>query len=177
MALPASGAISMSQVNTELRRTSTAQISLGETAVRTLAGKPSGAVSMSDLRGKSSSTHRITIGKQTNSTNAYYGFREVSGAPKTGELTPRTVAGVSKPIVELFAISNNLTRPTISLDGLWSGALAVHIPGDHIEVYFSFDGRSTEGTLISPDSNASSFSQALINRNGQTIDINIRTIA
>ena len=43
----------MSQVNTELGRTSTATISLGETAVRTLAGVASGAISMDNLRGKS----------------------------------------------------------------------------------------------------------------------------
>jgi len=43
----------MSQVNTELGRSSTATISLGETAVRTLAGVASGAISMNNLRGKS----------------------------------------------------------------------------------------------------------------------------
>ena len=176
MALPSTGAISMSQVNTELRRTSTAQISLGETAVRTLAKKSSGQISMSDLHGKSSSTHRIIIGKQTYASYYYCGFREVSGASSMGDLTPRTVSGVSKPIVELFAISNNLNSPTISIDGLWSGAIEVEIPVDGISVYFSFDGRSTKGTMISPNTNASSFSQSLINRNWQTVDINIRTI-
>lgn len=52
MALP-TGTISMSQVNTELGYSSTALISLNDTAVRTLAGKPSGIISMDDLRGKS----------------------------------------------------------------------------------------------------------------------------
>lgn len=46
----------MSQVNTELGRSATATISLGETAVRTLAGVASGAISMNDLRGKSGVT-------------------------------------------------------------------------------------------------------------------------
>ncbi len=52
MTLP-TGTISMSQVNTELGRSATATISLGESAVRTLAGVPSGAISMQNLQGKS----------------------------------------------------------------------------------------------------------------------------
>lgn len=60
MALP-TGTISLSQVNTELGRSSSAAISLGETAVRGLAGKTSGAVSMNDLRGKSARTVSISL--------------------------------------------------------------------------------------------------------------------
>lgn len=50
MALP-TGTISMSQVNTELQKPSTATISLNDTLVRNLAGK-TGTISMNDLRGK-----------------------------------------------------------------------------------------------------------------------------
>lgn len=57
MTLPsAPNSISMSQVNTELGRSSTASINLNESAVRTLAGVASGAISMDNLRGKSSFT-------------------------------------------------------------------------------------------------------------------------
>lgn len=47
-----SGQIAMSDVNTELDKTSTAQITLNDTAVRGLAGKSSGQISMNDLRNK-----------------------------------------------------------------------------------------------------------------------------
>ena len=56
MTLP-TGAIAMSDVNTELGQGSTTTISLNDTNVRNIAGIPSGAISMNDLRGKSASTY------------------------------------------------------------------------------------------------------------------------
>jgi len=53
MALPASGPISLSQVNTELGKATNAPISLGDAAVRSLSGQPSGLVDMNSLHGKS----------------------------------------------------------------------------------------------------------------------------
>lgn len=55
MGLPSTGSISMSQVNTELKKSATATISLNDSAVRKLAGKTSGTISMNDLRGKKAS--------------------------------------------------------------------------------------------------------------------------
>ena len=53
MALPSSGSISFSQVNVEILRSATAALSMNDATVRFVAGKSSGAISMSDLRGKS----------------------------------------------------------------------------------------------------------------------------
>lgn len=53
MPLPGSGQISLSQVNTELGLSSTAQINMGRSDVRTLFAVPSGQISMSDGHGKS----------------------------------------------------------------------------------------------------------------------------
>lgn len=51
MGLPSTGYLSMSQVNTELKKTGT--INLGREDVRKLAKVSSGTIKMSDLRGKS----------------------------------------------------------------------------------------------------------------------------
>lgn len=51
MALPSTGSISMAQVRTELGLSGS--ISLGQSQVRNLAGRSTGSVSMSHLRGKS----------------------------------------------------------------------------------------------------------------------------
>lgn len=64
MTLP-TGQISMSQVNVELNRSSTAQISLGESAVRTLAGAASGAISMQNLQGKTNATAPVNTAAPT----------------------------------------------------------------------------------------------------------------
>jgi len=57
MTLPVSGAISLNAVNTELRRSATATISLNDVAVRTLFGRATGSVGLGNGYGKQ---YRVT---------------------------------------------------------------------------------------------------------------------
>jgi len=56
MALPATGTLKLSQVNTELGRPATQALNMNNADLRGLAGRPSGSVAMSNLRGKSASS-------------------------------------------------------------------------------------------------------------------------
>ena len=85
MALPVSGPISKSQVNVELGRSSTAQLSMNDAEVRMLAGKKTGAISMSDLHGKRRTAYTLTAG-----TN---GFSTGWSLTSFGSLAPTTFKG------------------------------------------------------------------------------------
>ena len=69
MTLPASGAISLSQVNTELGFSSTATITMNDSAVRTLFGQASGTVDMNTGHGKSYRVN-LSVTYSTNGTTA-----------------------------------------------------------------------------------------------------------
>jgi hypothetical protein len=79
MALPASGAISLNQVNVELGNAGTASINMGSAAVRGLFGVASGAISMSNGYGKSSqfaftiSSNQVSANLRTLAVNAGLG--------------------------------------------------------------------------------------------------------
>lgn len=80
----------MSQVNTELGRSSSAAISLGESAVRTLAGVASGTIAMSNLRGKSAMSVSANNVNEANS-----GFAPSGNVSGSG--TNTTVTGGTAP--------------------------------------------------------------------------------
>lgn len=70
MALPASGSISLSDVNVELGSPSSTTRALNDAAVRTLFGVASGTISMSNGYGKSNTpTYNLTISANTNDYN------------------------------------------------------------------------------------------------------------
>jgi len=107
MALPSTGPLSMSQVNTELGRSSNATISLGEAAVRALAGVPSGAISFQDLRGKSAMS--VSANNVSGSASGFAPSGSVStGSPNT------TVTGGTSPFTFSWARVSGSTVPQIS---------------------------------------------------------------
>ena len=67
MALPASGAISLNNVNVELGLSGTTLISMNQATVRTLFGKASGAIRMNDGYGKS---NRVSLSYTYSATAA-----------------------------------------------------------------------------------------------------------
>lgn len=70
MTLQASGAISINNINVELGLSGTAQASLNDSALRTLAGVASGAIAMSNFYGKSNGyTFNATIASNTTDYN------------------------------------------------------------------------------------------------------------
>ena len=84
MTLPASGAISLNNVNVELGLSGTASINMGSAAVRGLFGVASGAISMSDGYGKSSGPNIQAIPAPTNS-NTVINYPGAAYLPDTGD--------------------------------------------------------------------------------------------
>jgi len=68
MTLPASGALSMAQINTELGVGATATMSMDAASLRALAGRPAGSISFSDLWGKSSMQPLTAVGNEAYSS-------------------------------------------------------------------------------------------------------------
>lgn len=81
MTLPSTGPISLANVNVELGLSSTTNISLNQTNVRTLAGISSGTISLNSLRGKSNAP-TITI-----SPSSLYTSRSGGGSATSATAT------------------------------------------------------------------------------------------
>jgi len=78
MTLP-TGTITMAQVNTELGYASSAYITLNDSAVRALAGKASGIISLNDLRGKSAYDGGVVVTwLYANSSPPYYTYEYIN---------------------------------------------------------------------------------------------------
>lgn len=105
MALPDSGTITFDDVNSQLRQASGSSIDMNDAQVRGLAGKPSGAIAMSNLHGKWAGEKMVC-----GTSGGYYGFSNSAtgsfSAAKYGTLTNRNIFG--KVPVEVAWYSGSL---------------------------------------------------------------------
>ena len=117
------GSTSGRSINLELNRSATATSSLGESALRTLAGVSSGAISISNFYGASNAldTQTITVGVSTGSYSGQYGFSTFMYNGNMGSISDGTSNVVSNATI--YSISHN--------NGSMSGSLSFRVIGNY----------------------------------------------
>jgi hypothetical protein len=127
MALPASGLISISDINVELSLASNYASSLNDTALRTLAGVPSGAISFSNFHGKSSWAYSYAKG--------WLCAGAVGGATNANSVadwsySTETASTLGMTLVQAKSAQASFHSTTHGYDwGGWTGAYSTEIDG------------------------------------------------
>jgi len=163
MTLPASGAISMNQVNVELGSAGTTQRSLNDTAVRTLFGIPSGQISMSNGYGKSSAPN--SLGTYYSAYGGYYtgtqcGYYLFTTTTTVGRQWKTTLTATTNAASVTDGYTNTMcnaaaTHPAFQYaDGLSSGGFSDWYIGARCELQQQFNNRAC-GTI--PDYGTSNY--------------------
>lgn len=135
----------MSQVNTELGYSSNATISLNQTAVRTLAGVPSGTISMNNLRGKSNA-FAFTI--SSNQTNANLRTLAVAAG---WDQTKKVAATINSGV---YISSNSTGTPALTVTGSFPNGVELINNGLIIGMGGSGGGQTIVGFGPGVDGNA-----------------------
>ena len=114
MALPASGAISLNQVNVELGLSGTAQISLNDSVVRVLFDVASGQISMSNGYGKAD---QFAFSIASSQTNANLRTLAVNAG---WDQSTKVVATINSGVV---MTSNTVGTPGLTINGAWPSGI------------------------------------------------------
>ena len=108
MALPVSGPISFNAINVELNVAGTTQASLNQASYRTLAGVPSGEISLSDFYGKANAFSFTIASNQTNANLRTLAIN--AGWDGTLKVVATINAGV-------YISSNSTATPALTVNG------------------------------------------------------------
>lgn len=133
MPLPVSGAISFNAINVELGVSGTTQASLNQASYRTLAGVPSGAISMSNFYGKA---NQFSFTISSNQTNANLRTLAVN-AGWNG--TVKVVATIASGV---YISSNNTGTPALTVNGSFPGGVELINQGFIIGMGGNGNGRN-----------------------------------
>ena len=160
MTLPASGPISLNNVNVELGLAGTTSINMNQASVRTLFGVPSGAISMSNGYGKSNQFSFTISANQTNANLASLGT--AAGWNGTSKLIATVNSGV-------YISSNTTGTPALTVNGSFPSGVEL-INGGIIVGMGGAGGRgATGGTNGGGGGTALSVSSAISINNTGTI--------
>jgi hypothetical protein len=167
MALPASGPISFNDINVELGVAGTTQASLDQASYRTLAGVPSGTISLSNFYGKS---NQFAFTIASNQTNANLRTLAVNAGWNESS---KVVATIDSGI---YISSNSTGTPALTVNGSFPGGVELINNGYIIGMGGNGGaGRSISGTsgfggaAGSSGGLALSVSSAISVRNNETI--------
>lgn len=158
MALPSSGPITMAQVAAELG-ISASGLSLDDSRVRQLAGRPSGSISMSDLLGKSSVWVATFIPARVGSGSWQNGYGEGSGV-----LSPNVFNGITIDYLIQYTIENRLLIRTNNNAAFLNAVSSIEVDGNVRTYTGAFQGFLQFGTLPA---------SYLNNRRGQSLIVKI----
>jgi hypothetical protein len=151
MALPSSGAISISNVNSELGAGTNTTRNLGASEVRSLAGMPSGAIKLSNLYGKSSA-YVITLvaGQVFPGYDVINGYSSGQNDAAAGSISNNLFKG---------AVINQITTTAFNGNGI-----RVYLNGTYSQTFFASVSAYSNAVLVEQKF-TSETTQYLVNNN------------
>lgn len=156
MALQTSGPISLNNVNVELGKSGSTNISMNNADVRDLAGIASGTISMNDFYGASAAQEYTLVAG--NVLGSFVGYNNAPGLNTMGTLNPNLATDLGEGIY-ITRFLTNATGDTLNIDldstpNGQGGAVYASDTFTSVSITGSFSGGTNPRTMIYLSSNA-----------------------